>query len=400
MPGSNLRFLVVEDHEFQRRVMVQLLRYMGARTVHAAADGAAALQVMRDPDRPVDIVICDLSMPGMDGMEFIRHLSETGDRVSLILASSLEPELLASVANMARAYKVKLLGAIVKPATAAKLAPLLEKHRSAAAAADGETADSRFSLAEIADAWTYNEFEPWFEPRINLESGEVQGMHATPRWRNPIKGLIAPDAFMPSVQARGLNDDFVWQMLQKCAAQCRGWQARHPGLVVSVNLSFQSLTDLRLAQRVRQIALNEAVEPNLLVLGVTEEVLNTDLARALENLARLRVDGFGLAVDDFGSGRMAIEQLSLVAFTELKIKSSFVTDADCDDAARAGLAVALEAASQLKVKTVADGIRSKEEWKLLHEWGCQLGQGPFMAAPMEAAAVPGWLARWSGSTIQ
>jgi EAL domain-containing protein (putative c-di-GMP-specific phosphodiesterase class I) len=299
---------------------------------------------------------------------------------------------------MANAYKVKLLGVIGKPATAAKLAPLVELHRAATTEVD--KGGAVFPLAEIADAWTHNEFEPWFQPKINLLTGTVHGMHAGARWRHPVKGLMDPAAFMPSLQARGLNDDFVWLMLQKCAAQCQQWRSKGHDLVVSVNLSFHSLTDVNIAARVRQIVSTEGLEPRFMVLGFTEASLNTEVAKALENLARLRVEGFGLAIDDFGSGPMAVEQLSLVAFTELKINSSYVTGADKEESVRAGLAVGLETAHKMKLKTVADGIASKDEWQLLHEWGCDFGQGPFISSPLEGESVPAWVARWEGSTIQ
>jgi EAL domain-containing protein (putative c-di-GMP-specific phosphodiesterase class I)/FixJ family two-component response regulator len=398
VPGRNLRFLVVEDHELQRRLLVQLLRSIGAQTVHSAEDGHSALKILRDPSRRVDIVVSDLSMPGMDGMEFIRHLSETGARVSLILASALEQDVLASIANMALAYKVKLLGAIDKPPTAKKLAPLIEAHR--AGTPEVAAMEAAFSLDDIADAWTHNEFEMWFEPKISLANGAVHGMHATPRWRHPIRGMIGPQAFMPSVRARGLNDDFVWMTVQKAAAQCGLWQAKGLSLATSVNLGFGTLTDTNMASRVREIATREGIAPGQMVLSVTESALDTDQAAALENLARLRVDGFGLAIDDFGAGPMAVERLSRVAFTELKIQSSYVSGADSDETVRAGLAVGLETANQLKLITVADGIRSKEEWKLLHQWGCHFGQGPFISPALEGDAVSPWLARWRGSTIQ
>lgn len=398
MPCSNLRFLVVEDHEYQRRMLVQLLNSLGAQAVHSAEDGHAALQVLRDPDRPVDIVVSDLAMPEMDGMEFIRNLSDTGAKVSLILASALEPKLLASIANMARAYKVLLLGAIAKPLSAAKLTPLIKQHRSAGPGS--EDVGAAYSLDEIAEAWTQNEFVPCFEPKVDLSTGEVRGMHASPWWSHPVDGLLPAETFMPSIQARGLNDDFVWLMVQKSAAQCKRWQSKGLKLVVSVNLPFDSLSDVNLAARIKRIVEKEDLEPRYMVLSVTEAALDTQLAKALENLARLRMDGFGLAIDDFGSGQMAVEQLSLVAFTELKIKSSFVADAHGNDSARAGLAVGLELAHQLKLQTVADGIQSKEEWTLLHEWGCDLGQGPFISGPLRQEAVFAWLAQWKGSTIQ
>jgi EAL domain-containing protein (putative c-di-GMP-specific phosphodiesterase class I) len=391
MPCSHLRFLVVEDHEFQRNALVQLLNTLGADAVHGVEDGAAALRVIGDPDRPVDIVISDLAMPGMDGMEFVRHLSETGARVSLILTSAVDRDLLASVANMAHAYKVRLLGVVAKPATLVKLTPLVERYRLST---PEPNVDTTFPLAEIAQAWTDDEFEPWFEPKVDLTTGGVRGMSAVPRWLHSQQGMLEAPAFMPSIKARGLNDDFVWLMLRKSAAQCRRWHDQGHGLVVTVNLSFDSLTDVNMATRVHQIAQKEGLDPRFMVLCVTEAALNTEMGRALENLARLRVLGFGLGIDEFGSGLMAVEQLALIAFTELKIRSSFVTGADCDETVRAGLAVGLELANQLTLKTVAGGIASKQEWNLLHEWGCGLGQGPFISVPLQGEAVHGWLSRW------
>src|SRR5437773_11249356 len=135
MSFASLRFLVAEDHDFQRRVVTAMLERLGAQTIHEAADGAAALEVIQDPARPVDIVISDLEMPGMDGMEFIRHLGESGAKVSLVIASALERKLIASIATMTEAYGIKLLGIVEKPLTADKLLALLQRHDASAAPA-------------------------------------------------------------------------------------------------------------------------------------------------------------------------------------------------------------------------------------------------------------------------
>jgi EAL domain-containing protein (putative c-di-GMP-specific phosphodiesterase class I)/CheY-like chemotaxis protein len=393
MPATNLRFLVVEDHEFQRRVFIQILQSLGAAAVYAAEDGRAALQVLRDPDRPVDVVVSDVSMPGMDGMELIRHLSEIGAHVSVILASALEPPLLASIANMARAYKIRLLGVIGKPPTAGKLVPLIELHKSATPRlVDAEAA---FSLDDIAQAWADNEFVPWYEPTVDLTTGRVRGMAASPRWRHPVKGVLTADVFMPSVIARGLNDDFVWMMIQKAVADCCGWIKQELDLTVSARLSFDSLADTEMARRVKQIADHEGLEPARMILSVSEQALTSVNARTLENFARLRMDGFGLSIDDFGRGDMAVEQYTQVAFTELRVNDSFVTELERSDTARAGLAVALEVAQEMKVEAVADGVTSKKQWAMLRHWGCHGGQGPFISPPLPAEAVCGWVRRWS-----
>lgn len=399
MPCSGLKFLVVEDHEVQRHVFVQLLRSLGAAAVHSAEDGRAALQVLRDPDRPVDIVISDLSMPGMDGMEFVRRLSETGAPVSLILASALDADLRASIAHMAKAYKVRLLGVIAKPPTALKLAPLVESYKAGAPGVASE--DSAFSFDEIAEAWTHNEFEPWFRPRVDLTTGKLNGLTAVPRWSHPSRGTLDLADFLPSITARGLEEDFVWMMIQKSTAECCKWVQSGLDVQVAVALSFKSLTEVDLAMRIRQIAKNEGLEPRHLVLTVPEDlIVGASQARALENLARLRVDGFGLGIDEFGTGPLALDELSLIAFTEIKINKAYVRGVHRKDADRAGLAVGLQVAQELRLQAVADGITTEEEWDLLQEWGCTTGQGPLISQPLRASDVIDWARTWASHKVR
>lgn len=395
MPCRNLRFLIVEDHEFQRAAMQHLLKTLGAEAVYPAEDGRAALRILTDPDRPVDIVISDLSMPGMDGMELVRHLSESGSKVSLILASALDPSLLSSVANMALAYKVRLLGVIGKPPSAAKILPLVEGHRVGVSGRPA-TEDS-FPLEEIATSWANNDFEPWFEPLVDLETRKICGLHAVPRWRHPERGLLEEHVFLPSIQARGLMEDFAWLMLQKSVARCRRWRARGLDAFVSVPLLFESWSDVSLANRVRQSIRQEDVEPRHVVLGLSEPAVNTDAARSLENLARLRVDGFGLALDNFGTGTLQVDRLALVAFTHLRVGPQFVTNIDQDETARAGLAVAIDLAGQLRLDVVASGIAREEEWLLLRQWGCNFGQGPGISPALEGDALLEWTRRWNST---
>src|SRR6266581_4014149 len=122
MQARSLRFLVVEDHGFQRWELGKLLEDLGAVHVFTAADGREALAVIQDLGDPVDIIITDLDMPGMDGMEFIRHVGELGGSASVILISALDASLIASVGTMVKMYGVNLLGMLEKPLTTRKLA--------------------------------------------------------------------------------------------------------------------------------------------------------------------------------------------------------------------------------------------------------------------------------------
>jgi CheY-like chemotaxis protein/HPt (histidine-containing phosphotransfer) domain-containing protein len=124
----NLTFLVVEDHAFQRDLIVRFLRRLGAQEVRGFGDGGAALQALGAG--AADIMVLDLSMPGIDGMDLMRTLSGTGHPISLILNSALSPSLMASFIQIAKTYRVNLLGAITKPLTESSLAPLIAKFRT------------------------------------------------------------------------------------------------------------------------------------------------------------------------------------------------------------------------------------------------------------------------------
>jgi CheY-like chemotaxis protein len=128
---SKLKFLAVEDHEFQRAMLLKMLARLGATEVLTAADGHAALEIVMSPGASIDIIISDLDMPGMDGLEFMRHVGEAKIPVPIILASAMESVLLDSVETMTQAYGVKILGVIQKPITLEKLSALIKLYRPA-----------------------------------------------------------------------------------------------------------------------------------------------------------------------------------------------------------------------------------------------------------------------------
>lgn len=185
-------------------------------------------------------------------------------------------------------------------------------------------------------------------------------------------------------------------MLRKAAAFCGAWRAAS-GLDVSmsVNLSIKSLSNAQLADRVTALVRDEHLEPRYMVLELTESAATTDVGAALENLARLRMKGFGLSIDDYGTGYSSMQQLTRIAFTELKIDQSFVANAARQQSARVILESSLDMAKKLNITSVAEGVETQQDWDLLHQLGCQLGQGYFIAQPMDARA----LLKWQGDDL-
>jgi EAL domain-containing protein (putative c-di-GMP-specific phosphodiesterase class I)/AmiR/NasT family two-component response regulator len=398
MPIADLNFLIAEDHGFQRRMLVRMLERLGVRSIHEAADGHEALEVIHDLGVPVDIVISDLDMPGMDGMEFIRRLGESKRRVSIIVSSSLESKLLASVATMTQAYGVTLLGVVEKPLTPEKLGPLLGLYRSPQSASTQAHAGPVFSLEAIVAGLEKDEFEPFLQPKIELGTGHVKGVEALARWRHPQLGIVAPYAFIKVLEDRDRIDDLTWIMLGKAAQFCSEWRAAGVDASVSVNLSLKSLGHTNVADRVTKLVRSRNLDPRHMVLEVTESAATTEVGIALENLARLRMKGFGLSIDDYGTGYSSMQQLTRIAFTELKIDQSFVMNAAKQSSARVILESSLDMARKLNITSVAEGVETQADLDLLRDLCCDMAQGYFIARPMEYAAFKGWIKEWEAGS--
>jgi len=379
--ASGLVVMVVEDHDFQRRTVARMLRSLDAREVLEAGDGKQALALIQG-GAPVDLMVCDLNMPEMDGMELIRHVAGMNLAVSFIISSAQELQVLTSVEKMAKEYGVRTLGVIEKPVTLDRLKEMIAPHHvpkteRAAAGPPG------FSVEQILHGLQKKQFEPFFQPKVDLQTGRTIGAEALARWRHPGHGIVAPYAFIAPLEQAGRIDELTFLMLEKAADACRAWHERGWELTVSVNLSLVSLADTALADRITQTVRSTGLDPRHMMLEITETAAMTEVAPALENLARLRMRGFGLSVDDYGTGFSSLRQLTRVPFTELKIDQGFVTGCAATPSSRAIVESSVETARRLGIKSVAEGVETQADWDLLKAAGCDVAQGYFIAKPMD-----------------
>ena len=391
MPLSELRFLVVDDHDFQRSMLIRMLKRLGAVQIGEAADGAAALKVCGST--PIDIIICDLDMPGMDGMAFIRHLGESGINASMILSSALDRSLVASVGTMTRAYGIHLLGCVEKPTTLERLQALIGLYKTPTFHELG-IAPPTFSLDEICAGLAAGQFEPFFQPKVEIASGELKGVEALARWRHPEHGIVAPQSFIETLEGSGLIDELSWQMIELSARWCHEWRAADLDINVSVNVSLSSLNKASFADRIAGLVNSQKLDPRHMILEVTESTAMTNVGQALENLARLRIKGFGLSIDDYGTGYSSMQQLTRISFTELKIDQSFVTDASANETCRVVLETSLDMAKKLRLCSVAEGVETEADWAMLQASSCNLAQGYLIGRPMEGKDLLGWVSSW------
>lgn len=393
MDIAQLQFLVAEAEPVQRELLAGLLRSLGAQHIHTVPDGHAALLAVQGAAPPIDIAVIDLALPGMDGLELIRRLAEERCRAGLIVVGAQSGDILFSVETMALAYGVDLLGTTAKPATVSRLEKLIGHYTPANSPAP-VPAHPEFTFAEVGRGLQAREFDPFFQPKIELETGQLKGLEMFARWRHPQHGVLGPAAFVPVLEANGRMDFLDWSMIEKSVAACRTLHDQGIPISFSVNVAPGTLSHPQFVGQITACLERHRILPGYLTFEITESaVLQTD-PHFLERLLRLRMMGFGLAIDDYGTGRSNLQLLASIPFSELKIDRSFVDGASKKRALGTVLKSYLGLARSLDRRSCAVGVETKQDWDFLQGLGCTYAQGYYIGSPMAVEDVPAWLAEW------
>lgn len=388
---AQLKVLVVEDQEFQRLITEQTLKGLGVTSLVQAGNGQEALDLL-SASSPVDVIICDLDMPEMDGIRFIRQVADRKQAKAVIVASALDPALIRTVKDMASENGLQVLGALPKPVSKNQLLKLLEFFES-----DDQPpppTEHHFSREELEHAINDHQFVLYYQPKVMVRNGQFVALEALCRWPHPKSGLISPAWFIPLMESTGLINPLTHQLIDQALEQLRHFQDAGRDIAIGVNLSPISLTDTDLPDLIFGKVKALDINPELLTLEITESTLIDNAAEALETVARLKMKGFTLSIDDFGTGYSSMQQLNRIPFSELKIDRSFVQSADSDLTRRAIIEANIGLAHTLKMDTVAEGVETPEEWQLLSDLDCDMAQGFLIGKPMPAEKLGSWEKDW------
>lgn len=385
--------LVVDDTAFVRTMTVRVLQSLGIAQVVQAANGTEALAHLRREGSAIGLVLCDLMMPDMDGVEVVRHVAEMDHKPAFIFISGANVALLATAADAARARGLSVLGAIEKPISIDAVKPLLEKlkadrpRRAAPQAFD-------VTVTNLAQALEDNQIVLHYQPKVNLGTRMVAGFESLARWQHPTHGLIPPGQFIALAEESGLIAPLTDRVLTQALQQCAAWNAAGLRTKISVNISARLLVDLAMPDRITREAAEHHIDPRQIILEITETGVFRDAADTLDILARLHMKGFALSIDDFGTGYSSMDQLRRVPFSELKIDRAFVHGAAENQKALAILRSSVSLGHSLGLRVVAEGAETQEDLNLLAAAGVDIVQGFFVAKPMVVDAVPAWTQQW------
>ncbi|WP_184502441.1 MULTISPECIES: sensor domain-containing phosphodiesterase [unclassified Xanthomonas] len=236
-----------------------------------------------------------------------------------------------------------------------------------------------------------------YQPRVSLRSGECVGVEALLRWQHPLLGAVAPNDFIPLAEKTALMSRITAWVLRTGIAQAAQWQQRGYRFSVSLNVSAVDLEQVDFILRLQALLQQHALAPGALEIEFTESAMIRDPQRVAEQLQQISALGVKIAIDDFGTGYSNLGYLKNIPASALKIDQSFIRA--LPDSRSDGMLVPsmIHLGHDFGQQVVAEGIESETVYRMLRDWGCDEGQGYWIARPMTAEALDAWLAEpWQG----
>ena len=244
-------------------------------------------------------------------------------------------------------------------------------------------------VGELRRAIKTSELVLYYQPKIDMISGQMSGMEALVRWVHPARGMIPPDEFISLAEQTGLINPLTEWVIRAALKQSATWRKVGLSVPIAVNLSARSLRDLELPEKIRGILSEFGAAPEWLQIEITEGGVMEDTERALEILWQLSAMGIKLFIDDFGTGYSSLGYLKKLPVDAVKIDKSFVidmlTDADSAKIVRSTIGLAHD----LDLAVVAEGVENQAVWDQLASLGCDVAQGYHISKPLPAEQVLG-----------
>ena len=412
--GDRLRQAMVQAQRRGQRLAVCFLDLDGFKAVndthgHTMGDHLLAIlarrmeQVLRDGDT--------LSRPGGD--EFVAVLADLPDVESCIpiLTRLIETAARPVPVDEAVLEVTASVGVTFYPQVEAVDADQLLRQADQAmyqakqagknryhifdAELDRDVRNRHETLECIRTALTHREFVLYYQPKVNMRTGELIGVEALIRWQHPQRGLLPPAAFLPIIEGHPLAIALGEWVIEAALAQIEHWQSRGLSIEISANISAQQLQHPDFISRLHHLlGRYPSVPPSKLSLEVLETSALEDFGVVSKVMYACLEMGINFALDDFGTGYSSLSYLKRLPAELLKIDRSFVRDMLDDPEDLAILEGVLGLARAFRRRTIAEGVETLPHGEMLLRLGCELGQGYVIARPMPAEDIEAWMATW------
>lgn len=396
MTPNDLRLLVIDDDPAICQLLSDLAIAFGYDTTTASTPD----EIFERLGGSYALIMLDLSLGETDGMRVMRALAEEQPGANLVLLTGADTSVLQGARRVAELSGFRVVASVSKPASISDLEDILRPGtdyldpQHAGSKADELDEESQLAL-RVGAALDKGSLHLLYQPIVAVLDNQIRGAEALVRLAIEGYETLSPEIWVPIVERMGRSSDLLDHVLRMAAHDRITVPSLRALETISVNVSVLDLADLGLPERAERV-LGRACPPDRWVLEITETAEVDKLADALDVLIRLRLKGFGLAADDFGSGSSTLARLREYPFTSLKADRRFVrTEHHDNEHAENMLRAAVDLGAALSLRVVAEGVETEEELMLARDVGCDLAQGYYIGRPVRAEAFGILVASWN-----
>jgi EAL domain-containing protein (putative c-di-GMP-specific phosphodiesterase class I)/CheY-like chemotaxis protein len=408
--------LLVEDEPVTRQLIRRMLmQFIPHVNIVEAENGQAALDkldllhcvsnLVYGDDCPFgfDFILLDLMMPKMDGVEFLRSISKLAIKPTsqLVLLSASEPVVLQSTLGYAKMIGLEVIECVQKKNLVHSIQELANKMNSVLVPIANRakvvspfiksTPGADVNREMLTEAIEQNQIEMVYQPKFSLHQSIQNRVEALARWLHPQHGVISPAIFIPLAEKEGLIDALTRKVVGRVMSDMATW--KRTGLTdihVSINLSSLSLDDFQLPEWLLAQATEYGIDPARVTFELTESVQEQDPGALMDVMLRLRLKGFTLSIDDFGTGTSSLARLQQLPFNELKIDRSFVVGIDRDDTKQSMVSHMVSMGHKLGLDVVIEGVETPQELAFIKTLDPEFVQGYIYSKPLAQEQTQAW----------
>lgn len=387
----SINVLVIDDSLTCCRVLSEYLMQLDVNRVEYCTDAGSAIKILTKYSKDYQVVVVDLHMPNMDGIELLMKLSDIGYKGGVIIASAMESRIIEAAATIVINSRLRLLGALTKPVSTKQLKLCIE--RLFMMESDLAPKPVSISLDELQRALNENKVVPYFQAQMDASTGDIVGFEVLCRIQlgNKLQ-LLSPASFLELAESQNLLNDLTEKLLEKALSQ---WKLIRQddscaNCSLSINLSPSQLNQASWPNRLLKYCHDNQMEASQLTIEITENQALSEPSQ-YSSISRLRLHDFGVAIDDFGTGYTNLTQLCRLPISELKLDISLVRGIHQDPLAQTILKSLQEISNKLGVKLVAEGVEDLRDLSYLEKIDNLRLQGFLICRPKPFGDLMRWL---------
>ncbi|MFQ6005365.1 MAG: EAL domain-containing protein [Woeseia sp.] len=371
------RLLIIDDEAAICDFISTVAEKIGYE-VRATDDPDEFLSLL-DEFRPSTLII-DLNMPKVDGIELLGILGAKQYQGAIMVISGAEARVLAAAKKSGTSHGLKMLGVVQKPISLSDLRDTLQAAR---------TMQRVVTESDLREALELGQLTIHYQPIVARQDNDewrIAGAEALARWQHTEFGLLKSDEFITLAEEAGLISAVTDYVFRTVVEQMHVWHDGGMDVGIAVNVASELMSDPDFPDRLMVLFEEYRVDSSRLTIEVSEYTAMQAAEHDLDVLARLRLKGVQLSIDNFGTGHSSLSQLFRLPFSQLKIDRLFVMEISSDAEARAIVRASINLAHNLNMRVCATGVHSREIWDFLDAEGCDTAQGYFFSKPVSAAS--------------